>query len=120
MLGRFSELAQVLVDPNSAAPVTLTRGLNSIDNLSARDPFVRAAAELPISTGVRYHSIIGNHAPELPLADSSDGVVLYGSAHLSGAQSEKVIATWHSVRETPEAIVEIRRIQHQHLDEAAP
>ncbi|MGP3790561.1 esterase/lipase family protein [Pseudomonas sp. B392_1p] len=120
VLGRFNEIAQLLVDPNSAAPVTLTRGFNSIDNLSARDPFVRAAAGLPISPDVRYHSIIGNYTPELPLADSIDGVVPYASAHLAGAQSEKVIASWHSVQEAPEAIVEIRRILHQHLDEAAP
>nr|WP_187272875.1 alpha/beta fold hydrolase [Pseudomonas mendocina] len=117
VLGRFSELAQVLVDPNSAAPVTLTRGLNSIDNLSANDPFVRAAAELPISPQVRYHSIIGNHTPELLLASTSDGVVPYTSAHLEGAQSEKIIPSWHSVQETPEAIIEIRRILHQHLSE---
>lgn len=117
VLGRLNELAQVLVDPNSAAPVALTRGLNSIDNLSDRDPFVKAAAELPISPRVRYHSIIGNHTPELSLASTNDGVVPYTSAHLQGAQSEKVISSWHSVQETPEAIIEIRRILQQHLVE---
>ncbi|WP_437883441.1 esterase/lipase family protein [Pseudomonas sp. LRF_L74] len=115
VLGRFKELAQVLVDPNSAAPVALDRPLNSIDNLSNRDPFVVAAAELPISPRVRYHSIIGNHTPELALDLSSDGVVPYNSAHLAGAESERVVPSWHSVQETPEAIVEIRRILHQHL-----
>lgn len=39
----------------------------------------------------------------------------YTSAHLEGAQSEKIIPSWHSVQETPEAILEIRRILHQHL-----
>lgn len=117
VLGRLNELAQVLVDPKSAAPVALTRGLNSIDNLSDRDPFVKAAAELPISPQVRYHSIIGNHTPELSLASTNDGVVPYTSAHLQGAQSEKVISSWHSVQETPEAIIEIRRILQQHLVE---
>ncbi|WP_272888770.1 esterase/lipase family protein [Stutzerimonas stutzeri] len=117
VLGRLNELAQVLVDPNSAAPVALTRGLNSIDNLSDRDPFVKAAAELPISPRVRYHSIIGNHTPELSLTSTNDGVVPYASVHLPGAQSEKVISSWHSVQETPEAIIEIRRILQQHLVE---
>ncbi|TLX64487.1 alpha/beta hydrolase [Stutzerimonas nosocomialis] len=117
VLGRFREFAQVLVDPNSAAPVVLDRGFNSIDNLSDQDPFVRAAAELPIPPRVRYHSIIGNHTPALELAISSDGVVPYGSAHLPGAQSEKIIPSWHSVQETPEAIIEIRRILNQHLVE---
>ena len=40
----------------------------------------------------------------------------YASAHLDGAVSEKVIASWHSVQETPEAILEIRRILHEHLN----
>ncbi|MNZ66497.1 hypothetical protein D3C78_847220 [compost metagenome] len=117
VLGRFNELAQVLIDPNSAAPIALDRGLNSIDNLSNLAPFVRAAAELPISPQVRYHSIIGNHTPELPPVSSSDGVVPYTSAHLADAHSEKIIPSGHSVQETPEAIVEIRRILHMHLAE---
>jgi len=36
--------------------------------------------------------------------------VPYASAHLDGAQSEKVIPSWHSVQESPQAILEIRRI----------
>lgn len=119
VLSRFSEIAQLLVDPNAASPVALDRGLNSIDNLSARDPFVKATADLPISPRVRYHSIIGNYTPDVPLASSSDGVVPYSSAHLDGASSEKVIASWHSVQEAPEAIVEIRRILHEHLNGVA-
>ncbi|WP_082629178.1 esterase/lipase family protein [Pseudomonas sp. TTU2014-080ASC] len=119
VLDRFAEIAQVLVDPNSASPVALNRGFNSIDNLSDLDPFIKATAELPISPTVRYHSIIGNHTPEVPLEQSSDGVVPYSSSHLAGALSEKVIPSWHSVQETPEAILEIRRILHEHLKELA-
>src|SRR5690606_15768001 len=63
---------------------------NSIDNLSETDPFVRAAADLPISPRVRYQSIIAQLKPELPLAESDDGLVPYRSAHLPGAASEKV------------------------------
>ena len=117
VLGRVNEIAQLLIDPSSAAPIALDRGLNSIDNLSNQDPFVRAAAELPISPDVRYHSIIGNYTPELPQARSSDGVVPYSSSHLADARSEKIIPSGHSVQETPEAIVEIRRILHVHLAE---
>ena len=58
-----------------------------------------------------------NDTPELSLQLSSDGVVPYVSSHLPGAQSEKVIRSWHSVQETPEAIVEVRRILHTHLQE---
>ena len=117
VLGRVTEIAQLLVDPSSANAAPLTRPLNSISNLSNQDPFVRLAAELPIARSVSYHSIIGNDTPDLSLQLSSDGVVPYKSSHLAGAQSEKVIRSWHSVQETPEAIVEVRRILHKHLQE---
>ncbi|PAO90368.1 alpha/beta hydrolase [Stutzerimonas stutzeri] len=115
MLNRFKEVAQVLVDPNAAAPVALVRPLNSIDNLSNQDPFVKAAADLPISPRVHYHSIIGNYTPDLEVLLSSDGVVPYASSHLAGADSELVVPSWHSVQETPQAIIEIRRVLHEHL-----
>jgi hypothetical protein len=117
MLGRMTEIAQLLVDPSSANAAPLTRPLNSISNLSNQDPFVRLAANLPIAEQVPYHSIIGNNTPDFSLDLSSDGVVPYNSSHLEGAQSEKVINSWHSVQETPEAIVEVRRILHTHLQE---
>ena len=120
MLTRFKEVTQALVDPNSAAPVALRRPLNSIDNLSNQDPFVKAAADLPISLYVRYHSIIGNHTPNLEVLLSSDGVVPYASSHLPGAESELVVPSWHSVQETPQAIVEIRRVLHEHLKGLKP
>jgi hypothetical protein len=88
---------------------------NSIDNLSDRDPYVRAAAQLPISPRVRYHSIVGREEATGELIASSDGVVPYTSAHLEGAQSERVIQSWHSVQENPQAILEIRRILQEHL-----
>ncbi len=115
MLGRVTEIAQLLVDPSSASTTPVARGFNSIDNLSNRDPFIRASAALPIATGLPYHSIIGHDKLKIPLPDSSDGVVPYQSAHLAGAVSEKVVHSWHSVQETPEAILEIRRILHEHL-----
>jgi len=115
LLGRLTEVTALLVAPGSASAAPVLRPLNSIDNLSDQDPFVRLAAGLPISPAVPYHSIIGNDTPELALRDSSDGVVPYASAHLEGAASEKVVASWHSVQETPEAILELRRILHAHL-----
>jgi len=36
--------------------------------------------------------------------------VPYSSAHLAGADSELAIPSWHSVQETPAAILELRRI----------
>lgn len=43
----------------------------------------------------------------------------YRSAHLDGAASELVVTSWHSVQETPQAILEIRRILHAELQGAA-
>jgi len=115
VLDRFKQLAQLLVVPGSASSAAVARPLNSIDNLSNRDPFVMAVADLPISPQVRYHSIIGNHTPSLALTLSDDGVVPYGSSHLAGAESEKIVPSGHSVQDTPQAIIEIRRILQQHL-----
>jgi predicted DNA-binding protein with PD1-like motif len=44
------------------------------------------------------------------LANATDGFVPYRSAHLAGAASEKVILSGHSVQQTPEAVLELRRI----------
>ncbi|MEW9624498.1 esterase/lipase family protein [Rhodanobacter geophilus] len=88
---------------------------NSVGNLSDTDPFIVATGNLPISPAVRYHSIIGLYKPHGPLAQSSDGVVPYASAHLAGVASEVVIPSWHSVQETPAAILELRRILRLHL-----
>jgi pimeloyl-ACP methyl ester carboxylesterase len=82
----------------------------SIDNLSDRNRYLKLTAELPVAAGVTYHSIVGSNDPTLPLAESSDGVVPYASAHLAGAASELVVASRHSVHDTPRAIAEIRRI----------
>ena len=109
MLDQFSDAVGSLaqLDTGSSEPLRIP---NSIDNLSDKDPFVRLVADLPISPQVRYYSIMGNDTPDLPLLESNDGVVPYASAHLDGAQSEKVIPSWHSVQESPQAILEIRRI----------
>lgn len=113
------QFADVTLAIANAAPRTGKQGLfripNSIDNLSDQDPFIRATADLPISSFVRYHSIIGNDTPKLPLEESSDGIVPYTSAHLAGAESERVIPSGHSVQEQPQAIVEIRRILRSQL-----
>ena len=62
-----------------------------------------------------YYSIIGREKTEGPLGESSDGIVPYWSSHLEGAASEKVIVSGHSVQETPEAIIELRKILRNQL-----
>lgn len=87
-----------------------SRRMNSVTNLSDRDRYLRATATLPIASGVTYHSIIGRVDPAVPLEQSTDGPVPYTSAHLDGASSELVVTSGHHVQETPQAILEIRRI----------
>ncbi|CAB3767227.1 hypothetical protein LMG29542_05559 [Paraburkholderia humisilvae] len=89
---------------------------NSIEQLRDTDPMIRATAQLPISPHVCFHSIIARRRANGPLEESDDGVVPYRSAHLAGALSEKVIVAGHSVQQTPEAILEIRRILHEDID----
>ncbi len=113
LLEQFGEALQDLAE-GQGEDASVARSIpNSIDNLRDSDPFVRAAADLPISPRVRYHTIVGQDDMSLPLVESSDGVVPYRSAHLQGAQSEKVVHSRHSVQETPQAILEIRRILHE-------
>lgn len=80
------------------------------DDLSPNSLFMRSTENLPIESGLPYHTIVGQRDLKLPLLQSSDGAVPYRSAHLDGALSEKVIPSGHSVQETPQAILELRRI----------
>jgi pimeloyl-ACP methyl ester carboxylesterase len=122
VLKEMASLSDLLKDDSATG--TPIRIPNSIDNLSDTDPFIVAAANLPISPRVRYHTIVGVYKSKgEPLRDSSDGVVPYKSAHLDGADSELAIPSWHTVQGTPAAILELRRILRLHvaaLKEAQP
>jgi len=117
ILGKFEDVFLTLQESESANSTTKLQIPNSIDNLKASDPFVKAAGALPITPGLKYHSIIAQRKPEVPLQQSDDGLVPYWSAHLDGAVSEKVIISGHSVQETPQAVLEIRRILREDLKE---
>jgi pimeloyl-ACP methyl ester carboxylesterase len=114
LLADFASMADILKPQD--ADGALTRVPNSIDNLSDTNPFIVAAADLPMSPTVHYHTIVGVHKPTEPLASSSDGVVPYASAHLEGAESELAVPSGHSVQETPAAILEVRRILRLHAE----
>jgi len=115
VLKEMASLSDLLKSDGSR--ITPIRVPNSIDNLGDTDPFIVAAADLPISPRVRYHTIVGVYRPTGPLATSSDGVVPYKSAHLDGADSELAIPSWHSVQDKPAAILELRRILALHAAE---
>ena len=85
----------------------------AVDNMSPRNPFLQALAEIPLAPGIHAHSIISvSGAAPLRLAD--DGVVQYSSAHIDGVESELVVQSSHSTQATPATIEEVRRILRLH------
>jgi pimeloyl-ACP methyl ester carboxylesterase len=118
LLQEFDEVMQNATNMGSADKERQTFQVpNSIEQLRESDPLIQATARLPISPAVCFHSIIARRRATGPLEDSDDGVVPYRSAHLAGARSEMVIVSGHSVQETPQAILEIRRILHEDIAE---
>ncbi|EXB47200.1 esterase/lipase family protein [Acinetobacter sp. 1000160] len=96
---------------------TLTNDViqNGPSDLSKKSKFMELTATIPPEKGLVFHSIMGNvtksNDPEL----ITDGIVPYKSAHLDGAVSEKIFTGGHSIQETPEAVLELRRILREHL-----
>lgn len=89
--------------------------LGSVYGMTPRSPLIRGLSALPIGPGVHAHSII----PTLgdgPLAERTDGVVAYSSAHVEGVASEFVVErSGHSTQADPRTISEVRRILLLHL-----
>jgi hypothetical protein len=85
-----------------------------IDNLVPASRFMRRFNQLPMSSRVPFHSIIGNDKTA-GVRGGSDGVVAYRSAHLDGSRSEVVVKSGHSVQQSPLATEEVRRILMLHV-----
>ncbi|HUF63214.1 MAG TPA: hypothetical protein VMN36_14155 [Verrucomicrobiales bacterium] len=94
----------------------LTGDFNSINLLQSDSPVLRLLNDLPRDERVVCHSIIGNRGRKGPLEQSSDGVVPYWSSHIDWAVSEKIVPSHHDAQMHPEAIEEVRRILHEHLE----
>lgn len=86
-------------------------GLRSVDMLSPGHPYFAAIHGRPIA--VPYHSIIGDRGKG-QLWEGSDGVVPYWSAHLEGAESERLVPCGHSCTHHPDAVEELARILWEH------
>jgi pimeloyl-ACP methyl ester carboxylesterase len=78
----------------------------------APNPLIDGLAALPIK--VPFHSIIGNLGVNLG-PDSTDGLVIYSSAHLEGAESEKIVPAGHYLIAHPETVAEIKRILDENI-----
>ncbi|WP_416224564.1 esterase/lipase family protein [Acinetobacter sp. ANC 4779] len=88
---------------------------NGPSDLSHQSKFMELTKDINPRKGLIFHSIMGNITDSDDLNIISDDVVTYQSAHLDGAVSEKIIKGGHSIQETPEAILELRRILRLHL-----
>lgn len=87
----------------------LKRAPNSIDTLSPNNRFVRNINKLPITSGIPYHTIIGDQGKnDSPY--SSDGVVPYWSSHMDGAVSECIVPSGHDAHQNRQAFAEVARI----------
>jgi hypothetical protein len=86
----------------------------SIEGLSPEDREGRIMAEIPIASGVTYHSIIANsEAADTP--GGTDTVVPYESSHLDGAASERIVKGTHTCTGHPLVVLEVKRILMEHL-----
>ena len=83
--------------------------------LSPKSPLLLSLYSLPVDAP--FHSIIGNRGLDnIPLRESSDGVVPYSSSHLAGAVSERIVPTQHvTACQNLETVEELKRILRLHL-----
>ncbi|WP_277561186.1 esterase/lipase family protein [Acinetobacter beijerinckii] len=88
---------------------------NGPSDLSKKSKFMELTSNIPPEKDLVFHSIMGNITKSDDPNTITDGIVPYKSAHLDGAVSEKIFTGGHSIQETPEAVLELRRILRQHL-----
>lgn len=88
---------------------------NGPSDLSRNSNFTLVTENVMPKKGMIYHSIMGNDTDSTDPKVMTDGIVPYTSSHLDGAASEKIIKGGHSIQETPEAVLELRRILRLHL-----
>ena len=89
---------------------------NGPTDLSHNSKFMQITEDIEPVSGFKYHNIIGNNTQSRDPERMSDGVVPYQSAYLKDALSTRIIAGNHSIQETPQAVLELRRILTVHLN----
>lgn len=97
----------------------LNQGLafNGASNLSPNSSFMKLTSDILPNQKFIYHSIMGNQVKSHDPQKMNDGFVPYLSSHLTGQSSVKVIQGGHSIQETPEAVLELRRILRDNLND---
>lgn len=117
-LGAVADSLQGDIDPKDFVK-HIDNGLiqNGPSDLSYKSKFMELTQGIMPKAKLPYHSVMGNSTNSTDPNIMTDGIVPYKSAHLDGAVSEKIIQGGHSIQETPEAVLELRRILRQHLIE---
>lgn len=99
----------------------LLRVSTSIDSLAPDSPVLPVLLNAPHPPWVKYHNIVGvldRDGIIGSLANGTDGVVTYESAHLTDVESELIVNADHlSVHRHPLSVLEVRRILFEHLRE---
>lgn len=116
---RSSARLLALRDPLGLRPEHERRVPSSLDDMSPRNPWLLALADIPPAPGVAAHSIVAIRGREGP-PEGGDGVVSYQSAHVEYARSEFVVRSGHSCQRRSDVIEEVRRILMEHMAESAP
>ena len=101
---------------NEKLSYNLKRIPSGIEALLPTNPTLKIMDNQPFKSNVIYHSIIGNKK-EANVTGGTDGIVTYESAHLEGAESEKIVHSNHGAHTKPSAIFEVQRILKKHLKE---
>lgn len=115
--------AQDLVNQNPGVfqNADLLINSTSIDSLSPDSPVFQAMLRSPNSSRVRYHNIVGLVPSRGWLSSgeaTGDGVVDYESARVFDSESEIAVPAEHQVvHRHPRAILEVRRVLIEHLQE---
>ena len=96
---------------------------NGVESLAPKSPFLEAMLNIPRAPWVQYHNVIGEIKQNYPTFGlnfpESDGVVRLSSAEADWADSRVIVPSPHTkVHTHPEAILEVRRILLDSLDEA--
>lgn len=91
----------------------LQGGPKSLDTLSPSQPVIRAARQLPVSPGVRIHSIIGIQNPDRP--EDGDGIVPLESARWT-AGTEHLVPGDHELHREPATALLIKQVLLERLD----
>ena len=108
-------------NPEMLVPESLLQVENSIDALAPKSPILAVMRASPRAPWVKYNNILGEIPPSWwlhKLAEHSDGVVSVASARSPDAEPALIVPEFHmTVHAHPLAVMEVRRILQEHLDE---